>query len=101
MVKEGFPIGDYYVLANKKSQFVFVAQSEVRAFSLSKRFLHATFSKYPDIATEIKEQSFFRYKKNVRAKLLKYRDEHIEELNKKSTYKVIILKEKDEQENDE
>ena len=25
VVKDGFPIGDYYVLNNKKSQFVFVA----------------------------------------------------------------------------
>jgi hypothetical protein len=63
---------------------------------LSKRYLHQIFSKYPEIAAEIKEQSFYRYKKNIRAKLLKYRDEHLEELNKKSTYKIISMKEKDE-----
>jgi hypothetical protein len=38
-VNSGSYICDYYVCHNKKSQFVYVAQTEVTAYALSKRFL--------------------------------------------------------------
>jgi hypothetical protein len=50
------------------------------------------FPKYPEIAAEIKEQSFYRYKKNIQQKLIKHRAEHIEEINKKNSYKKIDVK---------
>lgn len=76
---------------------MYVAQTEVTAYAISKRFLQTKiFKKYPEIASEIKEQSFYRYKKNIKSKLLKYRAEHIEEINRRSTYKVINIKERDD-----
>jgi len=74
---------------------VYVTQSEVTAFALSKRFLQTKiFKKYPDIAAEIKEQSFYRYKKNIKNKLLKYRAEHIEEINRRSSYRTINIQQR-------
>ena len=97
-MKDNSFICDYYVCNNKKSEFIFIAVTEVKAFALSKRFLlHNIFDKYPDIASEIKEQSFYRYKKNVKNRLIKHRQDHLEEINKKSSYKYIHVREKNEQ----
>lgn len=71
IVNEGGYICDYYVCYNKKSQFVYAAQKEVHAFALSKRYLqNYIFEKYPEIAAEIKEDSYYLYKKNVMQKML-------------------------------
>ena len=94
-MKDNSFICDYYVCNNKKSEFIFIAVSEVKAFALSKRFLlQQIFAKYPEIANEIKEQSFGRYKKNIKSRLIKHRNEHLEEVNKKSSYKTIAVKDK-------
>ena len=78
-MKENSFICDYYVCNNKKSEFIFIAVADVKAFSLSKRFILTNiFPKYPDIANKIKEQSIFRYKKNVKARLIKHRNDHLE-----------------------
>lgn len=94
-MKDNSFICDYYVCNNKKSEFIFISVTEVKAFALSKRFLlHNIFVKYPEIANEIKEQSYVRYKKNVKNRLIKHRHEHLEEINKKSSYKFIEVKDK-------
>jgi len=50
-MKENSFVCDYYVCNNKKSEFIFVAVQEVKAFALSKRFLlQHIFPKYPEIA---------------------------------------------------
>ena len=96
-MKENSFICDYYVCNNKKSEFIFLAYTEVKAFSLSKRFiLTSIFPKYPDIASKIKEQSYYRYKKNIKMRLSKHRQDHLEEVNKKSSYKTIQVKDKNE-----
>jgi hypothetical protein len=65
---------------------------EVKAFSLGKRFLLTEiFPKYPNIEVSIKKGSSDRYKKNVRQRLLKYRKEHMQEVNRKSSYKAINI----------
>jgi hypothetical protein len=51
--------------------------------------LQSIFVKYPDIAAEIKQDSYYRYKKNIKNRLIKHRNEHLEEINKKSSYKMI------------
>lgn len=85
-------ICDYYVCFNKKSEFIFMVVQEVKAFSLSKKMLlQKIFPRYPFIAATIKKGSSDRYKKNVRQRLLKYREEHITEINKKSSYKNINI----------
>lgn len=93
--KENTFICDYNVCHNRKNEFVIKAVTDVEAFALSKKFLNAQiFPKYPEIAAEIKEQSFYRYKKNIQQKLIKHRAEHIEEINKKNSYKTIDVKQK-------
>lgn len=85
-------ICDYYVCYNKKSEFIFMVVQEVKAFSLSKKMLlQKIFPRYPYIAATIKKGCSDRYKKNVRQRLLKYREEHIMEINKKSSYKNINI----------
>jgi hypothetical protein len=37
-----------------------------------------------------------RYKKNIKVRLLKHRTEHLEEVNKKSSYKTILVKDKND-----
>ena len=70
---------------------------EVKAFSLCKKFLlQNIFVTYPYIAATIKKGCSDRYKKNVRARLLKYREEHIAEINKKSSYKYIDIMDKND-----
>ena len=64
----------------------------MKAFSLAKKFLLSKiFPKYPHIAATIKKGTSDRYKKNVRHRLLKYRVEHVMEINKKSSYKSISI----------
>lgn len=50
-MKEKSFICDYYVCNNKKSEFIILAVTDIKAFSLSKRFLLSNvFVKHPDIA---------------------------------------------------
>jgi len=89
-MKEKSFICDHYVCSNIQSEFIYIAHTDVKAFALSKRFLlHDVFPKYPDIASEIKKNSYIRYKKNIRERLLRHREQHLLELNKKNIYKVI------------
>lgn len=53
--------------------------------------LQKIFPRYPYIAATIKKGCSDRYKKNVRQRLLKYREDHILEINKKSSYKNINI----------
>jgi len=83
-------VGDFYVCHNKKAQFVYACQKEVHAFSLSKKYLQSyIFDKYPEIADELKDDSYNNYSKFIMTKLIKMRKEHLEEVNKNATYKII------------
>lgn len=109
-IHEGAFICDYYVCCDRKSEFVYVAasggtggsergrSSKVKAVTglcLSKKFLHKEiFPKYPEEAQEIKTQSLVRYRESVRKRLQKHREMHLKEVNKKSTYKTIDVKDK-------
>jgi len=64
----------------------------VHAFSLTKKFLQTyLFDKYPEIADEIKDDSYYNYRKLIMNKLVRMRHEHIDEVNKNATYKVITV----------
>ena len=96
-IHEGAFICDYYVCCNKRSEFVYMASGPkaVCGFTLKQSFLHKhIFKKYPEEAQEMKSQSLIRYRENVRKRLIKHRDAHLKEANKKSTYKTIEIKEK-------
>ena len=66
-------IADHYVV-NKvhKSQFIYLALKEVKAFALTKKFLHKEiFTKYPEVASKIKEESLMRYKRMIHMPIVK------------------------------
>jgi hypothetical protein len=69
-LKEYSYICDYYVLNNKKSEFLFKAIREVKAFALQKKFIKKVFKKYPEIDAVIRSESLTRYKKNIREPLV-------------------------------
>lgn len=64
----------------------------MHAFSLTKKFLQTyLFDKYPEIGEELKDDAFYNYRKFVMDKLVKLRHEHLDEVNKNATYKVISV----------
>ena len=72
-----------------------IATSEVEAFSISKKFLvRKIFPKYPTVYREIKEDSKHRYTATMKDPILKHKINHIEVVNKRSTYNEIQLKSK-------
>mmetsp|Transcript_15224 Transcript_15224/g.20612 ORF Transcript_15224/g.20612 Transcript_15224/m.20612 type:complete len:112 (+) Transcript_15224:1787-2122(+) len=74
--------GDYYILHNKKSEFVYVAETEVEAYSISKKTLMSkVFPKYPEIYNEFIERSLKHYE-NMRESVLKHKQNHIDVVNK-------------------
>jgi hypothetical protein len=82
--------GDYYIFNNIRAEFVHIATSEVEAFSISKKFLvRKIFPKYPTVYREIKEDSKHRYTTTVKEPILKHKINHIEVVNKRSTYNEI------------
>ena len=86
-------ICDYYVCFNKKSEFIFMVVQDVKAFSISQKFLkEEIFPKYPVQELYIKRGCHDRYTRAIRARLLKYRNEHINEVNKKNTLVQVLTK---------
>lgn len=86
-------IGDYYVLASKRSQFYYVAlNTRVEAFALTKKFLFKTlFKKFPGLHSEMLAESFSRYIREFRKPCGKKRNEMIKKLNKKKQYSSICI----------
>jgi hypothetical protein len=84
-------IGDYYVLSSKRSQFYYVALSQVEAFSLTKQFMFKTiFKKFPGLHSEMLAESFSRYIKEFRKPCGRKRSETLEKINKKLQYSQIM-----------
>ena len=80
-------IGDYYVLASKRSQFYYVALSRVSAFALSKEFIFKMiFEKFPGLHSEMLAESFARYIREFRKPCGKKRTDVIKALNRKKKY---------------
>jgi len=77
-------IGDYYVLSSKRSQFFYVALSQVEAFALTKQFMFKTiFKKFPGLHSEMLAESFARYIKEFRRPCGRKRAETLAKINKK------------------
>ena len=96
-VHEGAFICDYYACCDRRSEFVYVAagQTPVCGFTLGKRFLlKELFPKYPEESKEIRSQSLVRYRNNTRKRILRHRELYLKDVNKKSSYKVIDVKDK-------
>jgi len=77
-------IGDYYVLASKRSQFYYMAMSRVQAYALTKKFMFKQlFKRFPGLHSEMLAESFSRYIREFRKPCGKKRNETIRKLNKK------------------
>ena len=82
--------GDYYVLASKRSQFHYVALSDLKTFALTKRFMKENiFQKYPELERIMIGESFARYVTTVRKPCTQVRVEKIKQLNQKMLYSQI------------
>jgi len=67
-------IGDYYVFSSKKSQFTYMALSDVDTYALPKQFMFKTiFKKFPGLHSEMLAESFSRYVKEFRRTVTKKR----------------------------
>ncbi len=52
------------------------------------------FPKYPNIYREIKDDSKYRYNSSIKDEMLKHKGTHLEQINKRSSYNIVYLKEK-------
>jgi hypothetical protein len=88
MKKMGFGyIGDYYVMASKRSQFYYCALTRVSAYALTKAFMFKhLFKKFPGLHSEMLADSFSRYIREFRKPCGQKRNETIKKLNKKKQY---------------
>lgn len=54
-------IGDYYVLHNKKSNFMYMALQDIFAFSLRKKYLNEVFEEIPSLKEYYMKECDFYY----------------------------------------
>jgi hypothetical protein len=88
--KENFIICEYYVIFNKRSEFVFHALTNAKGFAISKKFLlKSIFPKYPAIAAQMKADAHFNYKRRLRDPILTHMKTTLEDLNAKSIYNTF------------
>jgi len=89
-------ICDYYMLNKKRSQFTYLALSQVKTFALSYDYLFGkVFSNYPNLLAEMKAESFSRYKRIFSKKVNDHRRQEIERLNSLRSYnKIQIVEDK-------
>jgi hypothetical protein len=60
-------IGDYYVLAHKRSEFHYFALSRVHTFALTKSFMFKNvFVKFPEVHMMMLSDSFAKYIRDIR-----------------------------------
>lgn len=83
-------IGDYYVLASKRSQFHYVALSTLDCFAITKQFMFKKiFQLFPGLHSEMLAESFCRYIKEIRKPVSKKRSEIFDANNKKMLYSKV------------
>ena len=83
-------IGDYYVFASKRSEYEYIAITNVESFAIPKHFMFKTiFTKFPGLHSEMLAESFSRYIKEFRKPCGKKRLETIQSHNKRSAYSKI------------
>lgn len=97
LLKERHCIGDFYVCFNRKSEFLYQAIKTTECFCLSKKFLNEVFLKFPTAANRIREHTIDRYKALIKRPMLEMRKQKLDELNLRSTYKLVTIQEKEEE----
>lgn len=84
--------GDYYIFFSIRAEFVHIAMTPIEAFALSRKFLmKKIFPQYPEIYTEFKDASKYRYTGQYQKQLYKHKLAHIEQVNKNSSYHMINI----------
>lgn len=87
--------GDFYLTQNLKSEFLYLAHTNVEAFSLSKKFLmRRIFTKFPDTFKRIKNDAEEYYQNVLRPEILKHKKQYFQNLNERTTYDTLKLKQK-------
>lgn len=89
-------ICDYYVCHNKRSEFVYQSVRETKVFAIQRKFLKEVFKVHTEIAAKIKAESIVRYSKFIREPIHFQRRKEIEDINKKSAYRIIKIEDKKE-----
>merc|ERR1712060_524369 len=80
-------IGDYYVFASKRSEFDFMAITDVQSYAIPKHFMFKNiFSKFPGLHSEMLAESFSRYIKEFRRPVEQKRQEMIKRYNRLHQY---------------
>ena len=95
--KRYFLMCDHYVLNNKRCEFIYQVLEPVKSFALSRKFLHKEIApKYPEIFSEMKSEAYIRYKNYLKTPIVEHMHREIESQNKKSVYRIVKLKDKEE-----
>ena len=77
-------IGDYYVFASKRSEYEYMAITNVESFAIPKHFMFKTiFTRFPGLHSEMLAESFSRYVKEFRRPVEIKRQQTIEQYNRK------------------
>lgn len=80
-------IGDYYVFASKRSEYEYMAITNVESFAIPKHFMFKNiFSKFPGLHSEMLAESFSRYIKEFRRPVEIKRQQTITLYNRKHQY---------------
>ena len=82
-------ICDYYVLHQKKSNFVYTAKWDTQCFSLNKSVFHDNvFVKYADYAQEILDDSKLHYEFHTYHFVTKHKQKSFRKLTQKTDYNI-------------
>ena len=73
---------DYYVILNKKSDYIFVALSDINCYGISKKFMFKTvFTEYPEIEEKLRIYSAMKYNSSIRKNMNIYRRKMMKSTN--------------------
>ena len=70
-IREKSQICDHFVCEGLKSEFLFLAVKEIKAFALQRKYFKKLMKNYPKITDQIRKEARARYMKVVREPLLK------------------------------
>lgn len=78
-----------------RCEFAFMCVQPIKCFALTKKFLLKTiFTKYPEMASEIKANSMSRYLKYLKRPINKELEKDLFIKNKKSHYRQVFFEDK-------
>jgi len=88
--------GDYYVFANRKSEFYYEAKTDVEAIGITKSHFMEVVGKYKEKGDEIIKATNKRYAEELRSDIIKARERVLKKYNMVNPYESIKIVEKEE-----